>query len=92
VTIVLTMIDEASTPRAFRHCALLVRDHITSNVEPDLNGVLVNALVLRAVTLIAEGQACVTSDMIGVCKDALNTHRTDPPPQVSQALTVGALR
>lgn len=92
MTIVLTMIDEASTPAEFKRCCILVRDHITSNIDPDLNGVLVNVLMLRCVILTASygglsrmRDAHVLHEIRGMAKEVMTTYHTNPPVQRTEA-------
>jgi hypothetical protein len=58
----------------------LVRDHIASNTDPDLNGVLVNALMLKCVALVATGRIR-PKDVIGMTGSAMITFHTNPPAQ-----------
>jgi hypothetical protein len=75
---IIAMIDGASTARDFHHAAVLVQRHIRENDEPDMNGPLVNALMLKCVAMSAAGML-TEQDIRAMAGDAMRTFHTNPP-------------
>jgi hypothetical protein len=78
---IIAMIDGAVTARDFHHAAVLVQRHIRENEEPDMNGPLVNALMLKCVAMSARDRFPVLTlqEVRQVAGDAMRTFHTNPP-------------
>ena len=75
----MSMIDCSANGRDLRRCCTLVVDHIRSNVEPDLNRPLVDALLLRFATLVETGVLRDRRETQDVGRRVLQAFYTDPP-------------